>query len=248
MIESLQAFIEDLRGRGVAVSPAEAVDAARAVAIVGPEDRARFRTALAMTLAKDRRSLSIFDDAFEGFFLPPARGRRGGERGGEGGASAGLGGPGHSGAAGAGIVSRPGTIEETEETEPGRERTSHPGPPRPARAGAASLRQVHPQEIRRQLARTTTTGSPRSSGNGRGAERDTRSARAEMPRPGAVRAKERHVPHGDEPGPPAAKRPRLTRLLAAEASRATETTPGASARDPRPRNLAAPMTTAEETA
>src|SRR5437867_13293357 len=90
VIESLQAFIEDLRGRGVAVSPVEAVDAARAAAIVGPEDRARFRAALAMTLAKDLRSLSIFDEAFDGFFLPPARSRRGGGRGEEG-AAAGVG-------------------------------------------------------------------------------------------------------------------------------------------------------------
>jgi len=77
MIGPLQRFVETLRGRGVSLSPVEVLDAARAAEAVGPEHRDRFRAALAMTLAKDRRSLAIFEESFESFFATPVRGSGG---------------------------------------------------------------------------------------------------------------------------------------------------------------------------
>jgi hypothetical protein len=74
VIAALARFAAALRDAGVEASPAELVDAARAVEAVGIEDRERFRSALRATLAKGRRARAIFDDQFERFFAAPAIG------------------------------------------------------------------------------------------------------------------------------------------------------------------------------
>jgi uncharacterized protein with von Willebrand factor type A (vWA) domain len=73
MIPAVARFVEALRREGVAISPAEVIDAARAVEAVGLERRDRFRAALAATLAKGGRAREAFERTFDRFFAPPAR-------------------------------------------------------------------------------------------------------------------------------------------------------------------------------
>jgi uncharacterized protein with von Willebrand factor type A (vWA) domain len=73
MIEGLRRFVAALRREGIAASPAEVLDAARAVQLAGIEDRGRFREALRATLVKRSAQRAVFDRAFERFFAPPAR-------------------------------------------------------------------------------------------------------------------------------------------------------------------------------
>jgi uncharacterized protein with von Willebrand factor type A (vWA) domain len=80
MIAALARFVEALRAEDVAVSPAEILDAARALDVVGLSRRDGVRVALKATLAKDRRSAETFDRLFDRFFAAPAvRGRARGE-------------------------------------------------------------------------------------------------------------------------------------------------------------------------
>jgi uncharacterized protein with von Willebrand factor type A (vWA) domain len=72
MIEALARFVDALRAERHAVSPAEIVDAARALDLVGVERRADVRFALRATLAKDRKSAEAFDRLFDAFFVPPS--------------------------------------------------------------------------------------------------------------------------------------------------------------------------------
>lgn len=83
MIPALARFVDALRREGLTPSPAELLDAVRAVDAVGLEDRARFRAALAATLAKGRRSRKTFDRVFERYFVSPerAKGRKKGKPG-----------------------------------------------------------------------------------------------------------------------------------------------------------------------
>ena len=94
MIRALGRFVEALRREGLAASPAEAVDAGRAVEAVGVENRDRFRAALGATLAKGVRDREVFDRLFDRFFAPPPRG---GGRKGESSEGSGAGGAGSSG-------------------------------------------------------------------------------------------------------------------------------------------------------
>lgn len=71
MIPALARFVDALRAEGVAVSPPEAVDAARALELVGIERRDTVRRALAAALAKDRAAREAFDRLFDRFFAPP---------------------------------------------------------------------------------------------------------------------------------------------------------------------------------
>jgi uncharacterized protein len=71
MIEALARFVEALRAHDLAVSPAEIVDAGRALDLVGLERRSEVRRALSSTLAKDRQSALVFDRLFDRFFAPP---------------------------------------------------------------------------------------------------------------------------------------------------------------------------------
>ncbi len=86
MIEALARFIGALRKSGLTISPAEAIDAARAVGSIAIERRDEFRLALRATLVKKRGDLPAFDQAFNSFFAAPApAGSRGrGARSGQG--------------------------------------------------------------------------------------------------------------------------------------------------------------------
>lgn len=76
MISGLARFVDLLRREGVDVSPAELIDAARALEAAGVENRERFRAALRATLAKTVRQVEVFEQAFERFFRPPSGARR----------------------------------------------------------------------------------------------------------------------------------------------------------------------------
>jgi uncharacterized protein with von Willebrand factor type A (vWA) domain len=81
MIEALARFVDALRGARLTVSPAEIVDASRALDLVGLDRRAEVRTVLRATLAKDKTSALTFDRVFDQFFAPPllpAKGERSG--------------------------------------------------------------------------------------------------------------------------------------------------------------------------
>jgi uncharacterized protein with von Willebrand factor type A (vWA) domain len=97
MIPALLRFVEELRREGIRVSPAEILDATRAVEAIDLADRSRFRGALRATLQKSARHRDAFERAFERFFATPRRGSRGkngaaptggGERPGRGGEGA----------------------------------------------------------------------------------------------------------------------------------------------------------------
>lgn len=68
MQHTLEQFFRALRAADVKVSPAEAIDASRAVTIVGYGDRTLFRDALCSTLAKSAEEVDRFDSVFETFF------------------------------------------------------------------------------------------------------------------------------------------------------------------------------------
>ncbi|MDF0583931.1 vWA domain-containing protein [Bradyrhizobium yuanmingense] len=71
MRENLHRFFRAARGAGVHVSPAESIDAMRAVAQVGISDRAVLRDALLLTLAKSQDEKLALGDCFDLFFSPP---------------------------------------------------------------------------------------------------------------------------------------------------------------------------------
>ncbi|THD77139.1 MAG: VWA domain-containing protein [Phenylobacterium sp.] len=86
MQHTLEEFIRALRAVDVRVSPAEAIDAARACAVVGYADRTLFKDALCVSLAKSPDEVVRFDATFETFFTrerlstaPPEAGERQGE-------------------------------------------------------------------------------------------------------------------------------------------------------------------------
>ncbi len=83
MIAGLQRFLFELRAAGVAASPAEWVEAVRAVEVVGVDRRRRFRQALSATLVKRASQRPVFDAVFDRFFVSPVGGgaSRAGERG-----------------------------------------------------------------------------------------------------------------------------------------------------------------------
>lgn len=64
----MREFIEVLRQNGIRVSISENLEALRALAEVGVEDRDDFRSALRATLIKSSRDLPAFEDLFEIFF------------------------------------------------------------------------------------------------------------------------------------------------------------------------------------
>lgn len=71
MRENLHRFFRAARGAGVHVSPAESIDAMRAVAQVGLTDRAILRDALLLTLAKSQNEKLALGDCFDLFFSQP---------------------------------------------------------------------------------------------------------------------------------------------------------------------------------
>src|ERR1700745_4269394 len=71
MRDNLHRFFRAARGAGVHVSPAESIDAMRAVAQVGFADRGILRDALLLTLAKSQDEKLALGDCFELFFSQP---------------------------------------------------------------------------------------------------------------------------------------------------------------------------------
>jgi uncharacterized protein with von Willebrand factor type A (vWA) domain len=71
MRETLHRFFRAARGAGVRISPAESIDAMRAVAEVGPSDRGILRDALLLTLAKNGDEKAALGDCFDAFFQQP---------------------------------------------------------------------------------------------------------------------------------------------------------------------------------
>lgn len=66
--DRLVEFARVLRGAGVAVSPAETLDAVRVAALVGYADRERLRAGLSLAMAKSEGDKSVFDACFDRFF------------------------------------------------------------------------------------------------------------------------------------------------------------------------------------
>ena len=71
MKENLHRFFRAARGAGVHVSPAESIDAMRAVSTVGVSDRAILRDALLLTLAKSEDEKKSLGACFDLFFATP---------------------------------------------------------------------------------------------------------------------------------------------------------------------------------
>src|SRR5262245_9787874 len=71
MKENLHRFFRAARGAGVRVSPAESIDAMRAVAKVGLSDRGVLRDAFLLTLAKSEEEKKALGDCFDLFFAHP---------------------------------------------------------------------------------------------------------------------------------------------------------------------------------
>lgn len=72
MQAALEDFLRALRAVDVKVSPAEAIDAHRTVAMVGFSDRELFKDALCATLAKSAEEVDRFDATFDTFFAREA--------------------------------------------------------------------------------------------------------------------------------------------------------------------------------
>ncbi|HUZ14207.1 MAG TPA: VWA domain-containing protein [Caulobacteraceae bacterium] len=68
MQHTMEEFIKALRASEVRVSPAEAIDAHRALIEVGFADRALLKDALCVTLAKSGDEVDRFEDCFDAFF------------------------------------------------------------------------------------------------------------------------------------------------------------------------------------
>ena len=66
--EPLRRFFQVARGTGLRVSAAEGIDAARAVDLVGFEDRTLLKDTLGLILAKTPDEKSLYDEAFELYF------------------------------------------------------------------------------------------------------------------------------------------------------------------------------------
>ncbi len=64
MEQRVLSFIQGLRARGVAISPAESIDSLGALEQVGWDSREQFRTALKSTLIKRQKDVAVFDELF----------------------------------------------------------------------------------------------------------------------------------------------------------------------------------------
>src|SRR5580704_12686681 len=69
---TIEEFIKALRASEVRVSPAEAIDAHRALVEIGYADRTLMRDALCITLAKSEDEVARFDEVFDAFFARDA--------------------------------------------------------------------------------------------------------------------------------------------------------------------------------
>lgn len=66
--ERLTAFVRALRGHGIRVGPAETVDAAAVLQVLGLTDRERIREGLAAALLRADRQRAVFDATFDLYF------------------------------------------------------------------------------------------------------------------------------------------------------------------------------------
>jgi uncharacterized protein len=80
MRENLHRFFRAARGAGVRVSPAESIDAMRAVAQVGFSDRGILRDTVLLTLAKTQDEKKALGDCFDLFFSQPEPSRESPEK------------------------------------------------------------------------------------------------------------------------------------------------------------------------
>src|SRR5438067_12499071 len=71
MRENLHRFFRAARGAGVRLSPAESIDAMRAVSKVGFADRTILRDTFLLTLAKTQDEKRALGDCFDLFFSQP---------------------------------------------------------------------------------------------------------------------------------------------------------------------------------
>src|SRR5215510_6047617 len=71
MRENLHRFFRAARGAGVRVSPAESIDAMRAVSKIGFTDRQILRDTFLVTLAKTQEEKRALGDCFDLFFSQP---------------------------------------------------------------------------------------------------------------------------------------------------------------------------------
>src|SRR5882724_7131926 len=71
MRDNLHRFFRAARGAGVHVSPAESIDAMRAVSRVGFEERTTLRDTLLLTLAKSEDEKKALGACFDLFFSQP---------------------------------------------------------------------------------------------------------------------------------------------------------------------------------
>src|SRR5215470_9562069 len=71
MRENLHRFFRAARGAGVRVSPAESIDAMRAVSKIGFNDREILRDTFLVTLAKTQEEKRALGDCFDLFFSQP---------------------------------------------------------------------------------------------------------------------------------------------------------------------------------
>src|ERR1700760_4131167 len=71
MRENLHRFFRAARGAGVHVSPAESIDAMRAVSTVGFDERGILRDTLLLTLAKSEDEKKALGACFDLFFSQP---------------------------------------------------------------------------------------------------------------------------------------------------------------------------------
>ncbi len=67
-VEPLRRFFEAARGAGVRISPAESIDAVRAVEVVGYADRVVLRDTLGLVLAKTPEEKAAFAECFDLYF------------------------------------------------------------------------------------------------------------------------------------------------------------------------------------
>jgi uncharacterized protein with von Willebrand factor type A (vWA) domain len=72
MERTLTNFVRALRSAGAAVSSAEAIDAARTLALVGFDDRERMKDALRIVLAKTEEETALYEHLFEAYFSQTA--------------------------------------------------------------------------------------------------------------------------------------------------------------------------------
>src|SRR6184192_2334601 len=71
MRENLHRFFRAARGAGVRLSPAESIDAMRAVSKIGIADRDILRDTFLLTLAKTQDEKRALGDCFDLFFSQP---------------------------------------------------------------------------------------------------------------------------------------------------------------------------------